>query len=38
MIVSVDSQRHSGQTLYTVIRVRTDVREFRQNRQSAVAD
>jgi hypothetical protein len=32
MIVSVDSDRHSGQTLYIVFSVRTDVKEFRQER------
>ena len=37
MIFSVDRDRHSGRTLYTVIRVRIDVIEYSQDRQSAVA-
>jgi len=31
MIVSVDSDRLSGQTLYIVFNVRIDVKEFRQD-------
>ena len=36
MTVSFDIQRHSERTLHTVIRVRNNVREFRQERQRAV--